>query len=173
MSLLTVIIIFAGCILIGEIRDRETLTSALKAAETGHLVLATLHTNDTIQTVNRIINFFAPADRDFVRKQVAETMRGIIAQKLLETADGKSRVPACEILVSTPTVRDFIIKDKLEEIYELVKCGSYNDMITMNMSIFSWFSKGIITEEEALDKSDNVNELKQMIRGAYHGIKVE
>ena len=158
-------------ILIGEIRDRETLTSALKAAETGHLVLATLHTNDTIQTINRIINFFDPSDRDFVRKQVAETMRGVIAQKLLATADGQSRVPACEILVSTPTVKDFIIKDKLAEIYELVKCGSYNDMITMNMSIFDWYAKGVITEEEAIDKSDNVNELKQMIRGAYHGIK--
>ena len=156
-------------ILIGEIRDKETLTSALKAAETGHLVLTTLHTNDTVQSINRIINFYEPSDRDFVRKQIGETLRGVVAQKLLATADGETRVPACEVLVSTPTVKDFIIKDKLSDIYELVKCGSYNDMITMNMSIFDWLSKGIITEEEAIDKSDNVNELKQMIRGAYHG----
>ena len=158
-------------ILIGEIRDRETMTSALKAAETGHLVLATLHTNDTIQTVNRIINFFEPTDRDFVRRQVAETLRGVVAQKLLMTADGQNRIPACEVLVSTPTVKDFIIKDKLTDIYELVKSGSYNDMITMNMSIFDWLTKGAITEDEAVEKSDNVNELKQMIRGAYHGTK--
>ena len=156
-------------ILIGEIRDRETITSALKAAETGHLVLATLHTNDTIQTINRIINFFEPSDRDFVRRQVAETLRGVVAQKLVATADGKTRVPACEILTSTPTVKDFIIKDKLSDIYELVKSGAYNDMITMNMSLFKWYQKGIISEEEAIDKSDNVNELKQMFRGAYHG----
>lgn len=158
-------------ILIGEIRDRETLNSALKAAETGHLVLATLHTNDTIQTINRIINFYEPSDRDFVRRQVAETLRGVVAQKLLNTIDGDFRVPACEILVVTPTVKDFIIKDKLLDIYELVKVGSYNDMITMNMSIFEWLSKGVISEEEAIEKSDNINELKQMIRGAYHGVK--
>ena len=156
-------------ILIGEIRDKETLTSALKAAETGHLVLTTLHTNDTVQSINRIINFYEPSDRDFVRKQIGETLRGVVAQKLLATADGVTRVPACEVLVSTPTVKDFIIKDKLADIYELVKCGSYNDMITMNMSIFDWLTKGVITEEEAIDKSDNVNELRQMIRGAYHG----
>lgn len=158
-------------ILIGEIRDKETLTSALKAAETGHLVLTTLHTNDTVQTINRIINFYEPSDRDFVRKQIAETMKAVVSQKLLATADGKSRVPACEILVSTPTVKDFIIKDKLSDVYELVKCGSYNDMITMNMSIFDWYTKGIITEEEAIEKSDNINELKQMLRGAYHGVR--
>lgn len=158
-------------ILIGEIRDRETITSALKAAETGHLVLATLHTNDTVQTINRIINFFEPSDRDFVRRQVAETIRGVVAQRLVETADGKARVPACEILTATPTVKDFIIKDKLSDIYELVKCGSYNDMVTMNMSLFRWYQKGVITEEEAIEKSDNVNEIKQMMRGAYHGTK--
>ena len=156
-------------ILIGEIRDRETVTSALKAAETGHLVLATLHTNDTVQTINRIINFFEPSDRDFVRKQVAETIRGVVSQRLVSTVDGQSRVPACEILTATPTVKDFIIKDKLADIYELVKCGSYSDMITMNMSLFNWFQKGVISEEEAIEKSDNVNELKQMLRGAYHG----
>ena len=158
-------------ILIGEIRDKETLSSALKAAETGHLVLATLHTNDTVQTINRIVNFYEPTDREFVRRQIAETLRGVVAQKLLTTADGNSRVPACELLVSTPTVKDFIMKDKLADIYELVKSGSYNDMITMNMSIFDWLSKGVITEEEAIEKSDNVNELKQMIRGAYHGTR--
>ena len=158
-------------ILIGEIRDRETVTSALKAAETGHLVLATLHTNDTVQTINRIINFFEPSDRDFVRHQVAETIRGVIAQRLIPTADGQTRVPACEILTNTPTIKDFIIKDKLADVYGLVKAGAYNDMITMNMSIYNWYQQGVISEEEAIAKSDNINELKQMMRGAYHGTR--
>ena len=158
-------------ILIGEIRDRETVSSALKAAETGHLVLATLHTNDTIQTINRIINFYEPSDRDFVRRQVAETLRGVISQKLLATVEGNSRVPACEILTVTPTVKDFIIKDELSKIYELVKTGAYSDMITMNMALFNWWQKGVISDEEAINKSDKVNELKQMLRGAYHGTK--
>ena len=126
-------------------------------------------TIEDLQTINRIINFFEPSDRDFVRKQVAETIRGVVSQRLVSTVDGQSRVPACEILTATPTVKDFIIKDKLADIYELVKCGSYSDMITMNMSLFNWFQKGVISEEEAIEKSDNVNELKQMLRGAYHG----
>ena len=72
-------------------------------------------------------------------------------------------------MTSTPTVKDFIVKDKLSDIYELVKTGAYSDMVTMNMSLFNWFKKGVISEEEAIEKSDNVNELKQMLRGAYHG----
>ena len=155
-------------ILIGEIRDRETLTAALKAAETGHLVFATLHTNDAIQTVNRMINMYEPQDREFVRKQLAESLRGTIAQKLLQRTDG-GRIPACEVLVCTPTVKDFILKDKLEEVYDLVKKGSFNDMITMNMSMYELCLRGFITEETAIQNTDNKNELSQMMRGAYHG----
>ena len=158
-------------ILIGEVRDKETVTSALKAAETGHLVLTTLHTNDTVQSINRLINFFEPSDRDFIRNQVAETMRGVIAQKLIVTADGQGRVPACEIMTATPTVKDFIRKDQLSDIYELVRSGGYSDMITMNMSLFNWYQQGVVSEEEIISKSDQVNELKQMLRGVYHGHK--
>ncbi|MDD3237274.1 MAG: PilT/PilU family type 4a pilus ATPase [Candidatus Gastranaerophilales bacterium] len=156
-------------ILIGEIRDRETMQSALKASETGHLVFATLHTNDAVQTVNRIVNFFDPQDRDFVRKQLAETLKGTVAQKLLPKKDAKGRVPACEVLVVTPTVKDFIIKDEVDKIYELVKKGSFNDMITLNMSLFSMISNGVITREDGLYASDNQNELEQYLRGAFHG----
>ena len=156
-------------ILIGEIRDVETMTSALKASETGHLVIASLHTNDAIQTVNRIVNMFDIKDRDNIRKQLAETLRGCIAQKLIRKKDGHGRIPACEVMVVTPTIKDFIIRDELEQVYDLVKKGSYNDMITMNMSLLQLIKEGMITQETALDVSDNKVEMTQMLRGAYHG----
>ena len=156
-------------ILIGEIRDLETLTSAMKAAETGHLVIASLHTNDAIQTVNRIVGMFDPKDRDGVRKQLAETLRACVAQKLLPLKSGHGRIPACEIMVVTPTIKDFIIKDELEQIYDLVKKGSYNDMITMNMSLLQLIKEGLISKETAIEVSDNKVEIEQMLRGAYHG----
>ncbi len=156
-------------ILIGEIRDRETMSSALKAAETGHLVYATMHTNDAVQTVNRIVNIYDPSDREFIRKQLSETLRGTIAQRLLPRKNGEGRIPSCEVLVVTPTVKDFIAKDRLEEIYDLVRKGSFNDMITMNMSIYELCMRGYISEETALASTDNVNELKQLLRGVYHG----
>ena len=156
-------------IFIGEIRDKDTVSNALKAAETGHLVFATIHTNNAIQTVNRIINMFTPADRPFVRNQLAEILRGTISQKLVPLASGVARHPACEILVVTSTIKDFIEKNELEQIYDLVKKGSFNNMITLNMSLYGMLQRGEITEEAALIASSNKNELKQMIRGVFHG----
>ena len=156
-------------IFIGEIRDKDTVSNALKAAETGHLVFATIHTNNAIQTVNRIINMFTPADRPFVRNQLAEILRGTISQKLVPLASGVGRHPACEILVVTSTIKDFIEKNELEQIYDLVKKGSFNNMITLNMSLYGMLQRGEITEEAALIASSNKNELKQMIRGVFHG----
>ena len=158
-------------ILVGEIRDMETLDSALKAAETGHLVFATMHTNDAVQTIYRIINMYNPEDRDTVRRQVAQTLRGTIAQKLVKKAVGNGRYPACEILVVTPTVKDFIIKNELESIYDLVKKGSFNEMITMNESLYKLVEAGAITKESALEASDDKNELEQFFRGVYRGTK--
>ncbi len=156
-------------IFIGEIRDKETASNALKAAETGHLVFATIHTNNAIQTVNRIINMFTPADRPFVRNQLAEILRGTVSQKLVPLAGGVGRHPACEILVVTSTIKDFIEKNELEQIYDLVKKGSFNNMITLNMSLYEMFQRGDITKEAALSASSNKNELKQMLRGVFHG----
>ena len=156
-------------IFIGEIRDRETVESALKAAETGHLVVSTIHTNDSVQTVARIINLFDPNERPFIRSQIANTLRGTISQKLVPMTEGGSRVPATEILVVTPTVKDFIQKDELEQIYELVKKGSFNNMTTMNMSLYRLFNEGKISQEVALTYSDNKSELEQLMRGIYHG----
>ena len=156
-------------IFIGEIRDRETVTAALKAAETGHLVFATIHTNGAIQTVNRIVNMFEPSDRGFIRQQIASVLRGTVSQKLVPMASGSGRRVACEVLVVTPTVKDFIEKDKLEDIYELVKKGSFNNMITMNSSLYRLHEQEFITEETAMTYSDNKNELQQMFRGVFHG----
>ena len=156
-------------ILVGEIRDCETMTSALKAAETGHLVLATLHTNDAIQTINRMLGFYEPKDRDSVKKQIAEALRGTIAQRLIPRSDKPGRIPACEILVNTPTVKDFIIRDSLEQIYDLVKKGNFNEMISLNISLFNLYKSGIISKENALYFSDNKIELQQYMRGAFHG----
>ena len=156
-------------ILIGEIRDMETVQSALHAAETGHLVVATLHTYNAVQTINRILSFFPPSEREAVRSQFAEVYRGSISQKLLPKANGKGRIPAIELLVSTPTIKDFILKDELEEIYKLVKGGSYNDMITFNMSLYDLYKSGFITKEVALEHSDAPNELMHYMRGVYTG----
>ena len=156
-------------IFIGEIRDRETISSALKAAETGHLVFATIHTNDAVQTVDRIVNMYEPSDRDFVRHQLAQILRGTVSQRLLPLKDGSGRRPACEVLVVTSTVKDFINKDELEKIYDLVNTGSFNSMITMNMSLYNLCVNDYITEEVALSFSDDKNELAQMLKGVFHG----
>jgi len=152
-------------ILIGEMRDRETISSALKAAETGHTVFSTLHTNDAVQTVNRIINTFEPHERDSVRQQVAATLKGIIAQKLVKRADKTGRVPAIEVLTVTPTVKDYIEKNELENIYDLIRIGSVTEMITMNMSLYRLVKAELITKEDALEASNIPNELEQMFRG--------
>ena len=156
-------------IFIGEIRDRETITAALKAAETGHLVFATIHTNDAVQTVNRIINMFEPSDRDVIRSQLAGLIKGTVSQKLVPLKDSAGRRPACEVLVVTSTVKDFIEKDELDNIYDLVKKGSFNSMITMNMSLYSLYINGLISEEVAMEFSDDRNELQQMMKGVYSG----
>ncbi len=156
-------------IFVGEIRDIDTVVAALNAAETGHLVFATLHTNDAVHTVTRIVNMYQPQDRDFVRKQLAHVLRGTVAQKLIPINNGEDRCPVCEVLVTTPPISDFIEKDKLDEVYSLVKKGSYNSMITMNMSIYKLYEQGLIDEDVAINYSNDKNELQQMIRGVYHG----
>ena len=156
-------------ILIGEIRDSETMNAALKASETGHLVLATMHTNDAIQTINRALGFYEPKDRDSVKKLLAEALRGTISQNLIPRIDRPGRIPACEILVNTPTVKDFILRDSLEQIYDLVKKGNFNEMVSFNISLFNLYKNGVISKENAIYFSDNKVELQQYLRGAFHG----
>lgn len=158
-------------ILIGEIRDEETMLAALKAAETGHLVFATLHTNNAIQTINRVVNMFEQSSRDIIRRQVAETLRGTIAQKLVYSEKHKKRFPACEVMVVTPTVQDYIIKDNLDDVYNCLREGSYNEMMTLNTSLARLVSEEKLTEQEACAVSDDENELVKIIKGSYSGTK--
>ncbi len=156
-------------ILIGEMRDQETITSALKAAETGHLVLSTLHTTDAVQTINRVVNAFPPHEQHQIRKQLANVLRGTVAQRLVPRVGGVGRVAAVEVLIGTPTVRDLIFKDEIDELYTSVAQGAYDGMQSMNLSLFNHYQAGTVTLEDAVAFTDNENELHQMVRGAYHG----
>ena len=158
-------------IFIGEIRDQDTMSAALKAAETGHLVLSTLHTNDAVQTINRIVNMFEEANRPIVRRQIAETLRATIAQKLVYSEAKDKRFPACEIMVVTPTIKDYINKDNSEEIYNLLSSTGVDNMISMNESLANLVTKECISQEEALEASNDVNELEKIFRGVYQGTR--
>ncbi len=157
-------------ILVGEIRDRETVEAALSASETGHLVFATVHTNSAIQTINRIVNLFDESSKDFTRERLASCLRGSIAQRLIHKKEG-GRVPAVEILMMTPAVKDYILKNELEKIYPLLQQGGISGMTTMNESIYGLLKTGIITEDAAVSASDNQIELRQMIKGYYQGVR--
>lgn len=158
-------------IFIGEIRDRETMAAALKASETGHLVFSTLHTNDAVQTINRIVNMFDESNRYIVRKQLAETLRATVAQKLIYSETLKKRFPACEVMVVTPTIKDYLIKDESEEIYSLLGSNTVDEMISFNSSLALLANEGRITQELALENSNDAPELEKIFRGVYQGTK--
>ncbi len=155
-------------ILVGEIRDRDTIENAMAAAETGHLVFATIHTNSAVQTINRVINMFEESTRALAAERIANCLRATIAQKLINKVDG-GRVPAIEIMTVTSTVKDYILKRNFDEIYTMMRRGDYSGMKTMNSSLFSLFEAGKITKENALIMSDDKLELKQLMNGVFHG----
>jgi len=115
------------------------------------------------------LGFFDPIERDEVRKQLASALRATIAQKLVQTKDGLNRVPVCEILVSNSTVAGLIEDDKIDEIYALAERGSFGDILTFNKTLFDLSQKGIISNDVAMQASDNKNELHQLLRGAFRG----
>ena len=154
-------------IFIGEIRDKETMEAALKASETGHLVLSTLHTNDAVQTINRVVNMFDVSDRDNMRCQFAEVLRGTIAQKLVYSKEHDRRYAAQEVMVATPTVRDYILKDNIDKIYDLLAEGGINNMISMNKSLINLVEEKKISQEEAMIASNDPDALAKVFRGAY------
>ncbi|MBU6427890.1 MAG: type IV pilus twitching motility protein PilT [Cyanobacteria bacterium REEB65] len=156
-------------ILIGEMRDQETIMAAVKAAETGHLVLSTLHTTDAVQTITRVINTFAPHEQEGIRHQLASTLRGSISQRLIPASTGIGRVAAVEVLVSTPTVEDQIFKNEIEQIYSIMAQGQLDGMQSMNLSLFNLYQEDAISLDDALSYSENPNELQRMMRGAFHG----
>jgi len=154
-------------ILVGEMRDHETIETALTAAETGHLVLSTLHTLDATETVRRIVSSFPPHLQKSVRLQLAGILRAVISMRLVRAAEGPGRVPACEVLVSTGLVRDYIInEEKTSLIRDAIAAGtSQYGMQTFDQSLFTLHQSGLITLEEALRGSSNPDEFRLRVSG--------
>jgi twitching motility protein PilT len=154
-------------ILVGEMRDFETIETGLLAAETGHLVFSTLHTLDATETINRMIAVFPPHQQKQVRLQLASVLKAVISQRLLPRADGHGRAPAVEVLISTPLIRDCIVdKDKTHLIRGAIAAGtSQYGMQTFDQSIFSLFEAQLVSYEEALRWASNVDEFKLKVQG--------
>src|SRR3989454_2805698 len=151
-------------VLIGEMRDLETVESALKIAETGHLTFATLHTNSAAQTINRIIDIFPAGQQSQIRTQLSLVLAGIVCQALLPRADGKGRVVSLEIMVPTPAIRNLIRDDKIHQIYGSMQAGQEKlGMQTANQSLASLYLKRLITLDTALSASSLKDELQDMI----------
>lgn len=153
-------------ILIGEMRDRETIEMALKAAETGHLVFSTLHTNDAVQSIRRVINAFPPHEQEPIRVQLGSVLKGSLAQRLVPRADRPGRVPVLDLLVCTPTVRDAILKNQIDDLYDLIHQGAYDGMMSMNQSILQHFKNGVIDYDTAMSYSENPSQLAALLRDA-------
>jgi twitching motility protein PilT len=151
-------------ILIGEMRDEETVGTALSAAETGHLVLSTLHTIDAVETVNRIIDFFPPHHHQQVRAMLAGSLRGVISQRLVPTIDGVGRAPALEILTMTGRVRDLVLKpDETSKLSEVIAEGSYYGMQTFDQALLSLYQNGRISMDEALKAATHPHDFKLLV----------
>ncbi|TCK06274.1 type IV pilus twitching motility protein PilT [Phorcysia thermohydrogeniphila] len=152
-------------ILVGEMRDPETIEAALTAAETGHLVFSTLHTNSTIETINRIIDVFPANKQAQVRTQLSFVLVGIVAQKLIKRKNGKGRVVAAEVFIPTPAIRNLIRENKLHQIYSMMQTSQASTgMITMNQSLAKLYLEGEIELEDALRVSPDPRELESLIK---------
>ncbi|PSN18043.1 type IV pili twitching motility protein PilT, partial [filamentous cyanobacterium CCP5] len=151
-------------ILVGEMRDKETVNTALKAAQTGHLVMGTLHTNSAVKTVERILNLYEPEQQAPVRVSLAESLVAVIAQGLCRTTDGK-RAAFHDILINTDAIKDYILRGQLDEVEALIPKCNFDGMCTMNQSLYALYESGRITEETALEHSPKQNEMAQMLRG--------
>src|SRR5207245_2247934 len=151
-------------VLIGEMRDLETIESALRIAETGHLTFATLHTNSAVSTINRIIDVFPSAQQAQVRAQLSLTLEGILCQTLLPKPEGRGRALAMEVLIPNPAIRNLIREDKVHQIYSMMQTGQdIHGMQTFNQSLASLYHRRQITLEMALQRSSNVDELRDLI----------
>ena len=159
-------------VLIGEMRDLETIEAALRIAETGHLTFATLHTNSASSTITRIIDVFPSHQQAQIRAQLSIVLEGIVCQSLLSRADGKGRIMAAEILVPNPAIRNLIREDKIHQIYSAMQLGQEKfGMQTFNQALHSLYSQRLITLEAAYSHSSNVDELQDMIdRGSLPGV---
>src|SRR5438105_949845 len=150
-------------ILVGEMRDLETIQTAITAAETGHLVFATLHTQDAPQTIDRIIDVFPPHQQQQVRVQLSTTLQGVVTQQLLQTPDGQGRVVAAEVLISTSAVRNLIREGKVHQIYSVMQAGGRFGMRTMDASLGGLVRAGKITHQLAMDRAHDPEELTRLL----------
>jgi len=150
-------------ILVGEMRDLETIHTALTAAETGHLVFATLHTQDTPQTIDRIIDVFPAGQQQQVRVQLSVALQGIVTQQLLPTADGAGRIAACEVLLATPAIRNLIREGKTHQIYSSLQTGGNLGMQTMDAALATLVRSGKITQKLAEARSSTPEELRRLL----------
>lgn len=151
-------------ILVGEMRDKETINVALKAAQTGHLVMGTLHTNSAVKTIERILSMYEPEQQAPMRVAVAESLVSVIAQGLCRTTDGK-RVAFHDIMINTDAIKDYIRRGDIDEIEAIIPRCTFDGMCTMNQSLYNLYEAGRITEETALEMSPKPNEMAQILRG--------
>jgi twitching motility protein PilT len=152
-------------ILVGEMRDLETIATAITAAETGHLVFATLHTQDAPQTIDRIIDVFPPHQQQQVRVQLATTLQGVVTQQLVQTGDGHGRAVAVEVLICTPAVRNLIREGKTHQIYSIMQAGGRFGMQTMDQSLANLVKAGKVTQQMAYERCHDAEELNRLIGG--------
>ena len=152
-------------ILVGEMRDIETISAALTIAETGHLVFATLHTPDAVQAINRIIDVFSPEQQAQVRTQLSFVIQAVLCQQLLPLTDGGGRCIAVEIMMATPAVRNLIREEKVHQIYSALQTGADLGMQTMNMSMANLYRKGKVKYQEIMDRTMDQRDLERLVRG--------
>jgi twitching motility protein PilT len=156
-------------VLVGEMRDLETVSAALTIAETGHLTLATLHTNSCAQTMNRIIDVFPTSQQDQVRAQLSLVLEGVLSQQLIPTVDGQGRAMALEVMVATPAIRNLIREEKIHQIYSSMQAGQKFGMQTMNQSLLNLVQRGRIAREEAINRTMDPEELLQLLAALPRG----
>ena len=156
-------------ILVGEMRDLETIQTAITAAETGHLVFATLHTQDAPQTIDRVIDAFPPYQQQQIRVQLSTTLQGVVTQQLIQTWDGLGRVVAAEVLVATPAIRNLIREAKVHQIYSAMQAGARFGMVTMDTALARLVGMGKITTEIALQRCHDAQELERLLAGGMAG----
>jgi twitching motility protein PilT len=158
-------------ILVGEMRDLETIGTALHAAETGHMVFSTLHTLDAVETINRIISVFPPPEQKQIRIQLAATLKAVISQRLVKRSDGTGRVPAIEVLIATAYIREcIIIPEKTRSIHEALAAGvSQYGMQTFDQSLYDLYTQNLINYETALENATNPDDFKLRCSGIGSG----
>ncbi len=153
-------------IMVGEMRDSISFTSAMSAADTGHLVLSTLHTTNASQSISRILDFFKADEREQIRRQLAGTMQAVVCQRMVATLAG-GMTPALEIMINTPTVKKLIEENRLDKLAAAIETGTEDGMINFNQALFNLVKQGKVSEQEALSKASNPQALEMNFKGIF------